>query len=277
MGFSRQARVLKDEVGSLAEHSHRVPALNSDRHSPPRLDSLCGEMGNKKNAKKSANTKNSTTNPSEDSSEENSSDSGAHLDGSGYSWLAEENLEYVDDPELYRKCRAVVDKVYEEGLDYGYFNRAVNYGNKYKESRANKVLQRARSEFRGDHLIPMLRNVRFPPRAETKGRRTKGAAESIDKFALSLTARRLREEMRDFEEDYENIKSEALSQQDCLKSLTQPNPPALISRHEPSRDDERDELCTCIASTPERSGAHDSCARVLTNVHEHKSIAHERS
>ncbi|KAG9094064.1 hypothetical protein FRC06_011195 [Ceratobasidium sp. 370] len=177
-------------------------------------------MGNKKNAKKSANTKNSTTDPSEDSSGENSSDSGAHLDGSDYSWLAEENLEYVDDPELYRKCRAVVDKVYEEGLDYGYFNWAVNYGNKYKESRTDKVLQRARSEFRGDHLIPMLRNVRFPPRAETKGPRTKGAAESIDKFALSLTARRLREEMRDFEEDYENIKPEALSQQDCLKSLS---------------------------------------------------------
>ncbi|KAF8595626.1 hypothetical protein BDV93DRAFT_611323 [Ceratobasidium sp. AG-I] len=141
-----------------------------------------------------------------------------YVDGSDFTWLGQETMPLVDDPALHADCLAVLEVLRERKIGLGKFVWAVNYGN--QASRNNRSMQDARKDFRGVHLVPTLHNVRIPPRTQAKGARTEGAKVSLDAFALSLVGRRLRAEMKDFEEGYGNIKAEELSEKAPLEGIT---------------------------------------------------------
>ncbi|KAG8783702.1 hypothetical protein FRC12_019441 [Ceratobasidium sp. 428] len=140
------------------------------------------------------------------------------LDGSNFDWLAfEDGIELVDDKTLHAKCLTVLDTLSDAGISFGYFVWAVNYGN--AASRTEPRIRTARKEFRNKYLISTLQNTRIPPRTDAKGGRVKKGKELIDRYALAITALRLRDEMRAFESSYENVKPAAFTQRDFLKSM----------------------------------------------------------
>ena len=139
------------------------------------------------------------------------------VDGSDFSWLSKDTLPFVDDQTLHEDCMAVLDTLQQRKLGLGKFIWALNYGN--TASRSDKRMRSARTDFRGEYLIPTLQNVRIPPRTTAKGARTAGAKDSIDKFALSLVGLQLRQEMLSFEKEYGSIKVEELSEREPLEGI----------------------------------------------------------
>ncbi|KAG9084013.1 hypothetical protein FRC06_004273 [Ceratobasidium sp. 370] len=126
-------------------------------------------------------------------------DSPTPLGGSDFSWLnEEETLPHVNDKELHDKCIAVLDTLRDQELDFGLY------------------------------LISTLHNVRIPPRTGSKGSRPTGAQKQIDNFALGLVGRRLREEMREFETNYMNLKPESFMEKEVYESVNYDSIEAMV-------------------------------------------------
>ncbi|KAG9103211.1 hypothetical protein FRC06_011751 [Ceratobasidium sp. 370] len=140
------------------------------------------------------------------------------LDGSDFSWLkTDDPVAVINDPKLDAHCLHVVKYLQQHKIHFGHFIWAVNYGN--KASRGHKAMQTARSQFRGEYLIPTLHYLRAPPRTESKGAPPPNAKDKIDWFILAMAGQRLREEMKDFVHDVSSMKPEAFSERDFLQSV----------------------------------------------------------
>lgn len=220
----------------------RVLALSVTSHShlPSTLTTLAmGTNKRKKSAKKASESVSDDPGPSGDSS-----DDVPYIDGSDFTWLKLDTMPFVDDPGLHADCLAVLETLKERNLGLGRFIWAVNYGN--SASRDNRSMQNARADFRGSYLVPTLHNVRMPPRTKSKGPSTEGAKESLDAFALSLVGQQLRDEMKTFEKEYGNIKSEELSEKAPLEAIDFDRIEAKVHTHAPKLFTLLYMLGTCI-------------------------------
>ncbi|KAG8704364.1 hypothetical protein FRC09_003599 [Ceratobasidium sp. 395] len=174
-------------------------------------------MAGKKTGSRAKKSKNNTESTSAAGSAKKYNVPDPH-NGHDYSWLEEDTLPRVDDPELHRKSLIVLKVLEEQNLDYGRFNWGLNWGN--DASRNVPEMQRARGSFRGEYLVPTLHNVRFPPRTLAKGPRPPNAQGELDAFALSLVGHRLRDELRAFEKGYSNLKPENFTSEEGFKSVS---------------------------------------------------------
>ncbi|CUA67950.1 E3 ubiquitin-protein ligase listerin [Schizosaccharomyces pombe 972h-] [Rhizoctonia solani] len=95
------------------------------------------------------------------------------------------------------KKKKVVELLKKIELDFGEFVWAVCFGN--HASRACKKMQAARSSFiKGNYLVPLLENIRVPPRTEAKGKRPDSAKDTLDRFALATMCSTFQRELTSY-------------------------------------------------------------------------------
>ncbi|KAG8725220.1 hypothetical protein FRC09_005675 [Ceratobasidium sp. 395] len=141
------------------------------------------------------------------------------LDGSDSSWLqTKAPMALITDDELHGHSLKVVKYLKDNNVDFGKFVWAVNYGN--TKSRIGMEMRQARTQFRGEYLIPTLHNLRTPPRTQSKGDMPPNAKEKLDQYYLAMAGRRLRNKMKELTGDMSNTKPKSFSEKEFLNSVS---------------------------------------------------------